>query len=76
MKNLIESIESQLKNKNQIDNFNPKTNFKRFTWDITLNLFFSVKFNSFQIQDDDFIEKYAFNLIRFILICFFCCFLS
>lgn len=58
MKNLLENLDDQLKDSNYLDNFNPKLNFKRFTWDITLNLFFSVKFNSFKIESDDFIEQF------------------
>lgn len=57
MKNMIENLNGQMKDKNCIDHFNPLINFKRFTFDITLNLFFSVKFNSFKIDSDDFIEK-------------------
>lgn len=60
MKNLLENIDGQMakKNTDHIDDFNSLVNFKRFTWDITLNLFFSVKFNSFRIEDDSFIEKF------------------
>lgn len=60
MRNLLENIEGQLANRksDRLDDFNPILNFKRFTWDITLNLFFSVKFNSFQIKDDNFIQQF------------------
>lgn len=59
MRNLLENIDSQTKRKaGHIDDFNPTLNFKRFTWDVTLNLFFSVKFNSFKIENDSFIEKF------------------
>ena len=60
MRNLLENIDGQMANKkiDRLDDFDPLLNFKRFTWDVTLNLFFSVKFNSFKIEDDNFIQKF------------------
>ena len=60
MRNLLENLDGQLakRNTDHLDDFDPILNFKRFTWDVTLNLFFSVKFNSFKIEDDSFIQQF------------------
>lgn len=58
IKNLIEHVNERIGNRDRIDDFNPKLVFKRFTFDITLHLFFSVEFNSYKIESDDFISKF------------------
>lgn len=54
---LITSMDEQLGENNFINDFNPLINFKKFTWNITLNLFFSIEFDSVKVENA-FVEKF------------------